>query len=100
MKCVKIDIESAIPQGELIDVLWSRERKNTLAKEIINSHREKADAAASAAGGSLRTDTPPEFYIRRGADLVAGGDFLLTASRWDVWVPDTFDPARASAATR
>jgi hypothetical protein len=100
MKCVKIDIESAIPEGELQDTLWSTERKNALAKEIINAHREKADAAAAEVGGSLRTDTPPEFYIRRGSDLVAGGDFLLTASRWDVWVADDFDPARASAATR
>lgn len=100
MKCVKIDIESAIPEGELQDTLWSTERKNALAKEIINAHREKADAVAVMAGGSLRTDTPPEFYIRRGSDLVAGGDFLLTASRWDVWVPDNFDPQRASNDSR
>lgn len=96
MKCVKIDVESAIPEGELLDTIWTTERKEQLAKDIINSHREKADRVATDAGGQLRTDTAPEFYIRRGSDLVAGGDFLLSASRWQVWVPDNFDPAIAS----
>lgn len=93
MKCVKIDIESAIPEGELLDGLFSTEMKNDLAKKIIDQHRHSADDAAATAGGTVRTDVAPEFYIRRGSDLVAGGDFLLTASRWDVWVPDNFEPS-------
>lgn len=93
MKCVKIDIESAIPEGELLDGLFTTNLKEELAKKIIDQHRSRADDAAHLAGGSLRTDTVPEFYIRRGSDIVAGGDFLLTASRWDVWVPDNFEPS-------
>jgi len=100
MKCVKIDIESAIPEGELLDAVSSTEAKNRLAKQIIDSHRHRADTVAAEAGGELRTDTAPEFYIRRGSDLVDGGDFLLSASRWDVWVPDDFDPQRAAADSR
>jgi hypothetical protein len=100
MKCVKIDIESAIPEGELLDTIWSTQRKTQLAKQIIDSHRHRADAVAHEAGGELRTDRVPEFYIRRGSDLVAGGDFLLSASRWEVWVPDDFDPQRAASDSR
>lgn len=100
MKSVKIDIESAIPEGELADGLFSTQKKDELAKQIINQHRHRADEVASSAGGSLRTDRVPEFYIRRGSDLIEGGDFLLTASRWEVWVPDNFDPQRASETSR
>jgi hypothetical protein len=100
VKCVKIDVESAIPEGELADGLFSTFMKNDLAKKIIDQHRHRADEAASSVGGSVRTDRVPEFYIRRGSDLVEGGDFLLTASRWDVWVPDGFDPKRVDSASR
>lgn len=95
MKSAKIDVESAIPEGELADGLFSTQMKNKLAKDIIDQHRHTADQIARDAGGQLRTDVAPEFYIRRGSDLIEGGDFLLTASRWDVWVPDNFDPAAA-----
>lgn len=94
---MKIDVESATPDGELLDAVNSTVRKNDLAKQIIDQHRHRADEVAIGAGGSLRTDTPPEFYIRRGSDLIEGGDFLLTASRWQAWVPDNFDPARADS---
>lgn len=94
MKPWKIDVESAIPEGELADGLFSTQMKNELAKEIIDQHRETADKVAADAGGSLRTDRVPEFYIRRGSDIEKGGDFLLTASRWEAWVPNGFDPAR------
>jgi len=100
MKPWKIDIESAIPEGELADGLFSTEKKNELAKQIIDQHRHRADEVASSAGGELRTDRVPEFYIRRGSDLIKGGDFLLTASRWECWVPDSFDPQRAAEMTR
>lgn len=93
MKCVKIDVESEIPEGELADVLFSTQKKNELARQVIESHRAQADAAARTAGGEVRTDTTPEFYIRRGSHVIEGGDFLLTASRWDVWVPDNFEPS-------
>lgn len=100
MKPWKIDIESAIPEGELADGLFSTSMKDELAKKIIDQHRHSADAAALSAGGQLRTDKVPEFYIRRGSDLIEGGDFLLTASRWEAWVPDNFDPQRAAEASR
>lgn len=93
MKCVKIDIETATPEGELLDAVTSTQKKNDLSKKIIDSHRTRADEVAQQAGGQVRTDVPPEFYIRRGADILEGGDFLLAASRWSVWVPDNFDPA-------
>lgn len=96
MKCVEIDVESAIPEGELADGLFSTSMKDELAKKIIDQHRHTADGIARDAGGELRTDSMPEFYIRRGSDVIEGGDFLLTASRWKVWVPDGFDPARGA----
>jgi hypothetical protein len=92
VKCVKIDVESAIPEGELADGLFSTQMKEELAKKIIDQHRHTADQIVDGVGGSLRTDRVPEFYIRRGSDLIEGGDFLLTASRWEAWVPDGFDP--------
>lgn len=101
MKCVKIDVETAQPESGLVDGLVSTNAKDELAKRIINQHRETADRIARDAGGELRTDRVPEWYIRRGADIVAGGeDLLLTASRWEVWVPDNFDPERAAADSR
>jgi hypothetical protein len=100
MKPWKIDVESAIPEGELADGLFSTQKKNELAKQIIDQHRHRADEVATSVGGQLRTDRVPEFYIRRGSDLIEGGDFLLTASRWDTWVPDNFDPERASTESR
>ncbi len=100
MKCVKIDVESAIPEGELADGLFTTNLKDKLASKIVEQHRHTADQIATDAGGSLRTDRVPEFYIRRGSDILVGGDFLLTASRWEVWVPDNFDPQRASETSR
>lgn len=100
MKCVKIDIESAIPEGELLDAVTSTASKNLLAKQVIDSHRHRADEVAEGVGGTVRTDRAPEFYIRRGSDILEGGDFLLAASRWEVWVPEGFDPMDASTASR
>ena len=100
MKIQMIDVESAIPEGELLDEIYTTEKKEKLAKAIIDQHRETADKIANEYGGQLRTDVAPEFYIRRGSDVIEGGDFLLTASRWQVWVADNFDPARAAQASR
>jgi len=96
MKTTKIDIESAIPEGEMLDVLTSTQAKNQLAKELINSHRERADRAAREVGGTVRTDWTPEWYIRRGSHVTFGGDFILAASRWQVDVPNNFDPKQAA----
>jgi hypothetical protein len=84
----------------LLDAVTSTYAKNRLAKQVIDSHRHRADTVAREAGGELRTDRVPEFYIRRGSDIIDGGDFLLAASRWEVWAPDNFDPKRASEASR
>lgn len=104
MKIAYIDVESARPESQLTEgliVQGGTSASQALAKQIIDLHRETADRIAREAGGELRTDHKPEFYLRRGADIVAGGeDLLLTASRWAIWVPDNFDPERASAASR
>lgn len=72
-----------------------------VAKRIINEHRETVNRIARDAGGELRTDRMPEIYMRIGADIVDGGEeLLLTSSRWAAWVPDNFDPQRASADSR
>lgn len=98
MKTAKIDIESAIPEGEMMDNLTSTEMKNRLAKELIDSHRERADRAAREVGGTVRTDWTPEWYIRRGSHVTFGGYFLLCASRWMVDVPNNFDAREAAAS--
>lgn len=100
MKDVQIDVELAIPQGEIVDAVSSTFGKNVLAKDIIDRVRQRADDEAHRVGGRLHTDRIPEFYIRRGSDVIHGGDFLLVASRWWVSVPNAFDPARAAAASR
>lgn len=55
--------------------------------------RHKADAAATAAGGYLRTDRAPQISIPRVASPASpllGGQYVLYASRWHAEVPDTF----------
>jgi len=98
MRSTLIDIESAIPEGELLDGITSTEAKERLAKELIDSHRSRADRAAREVGGTVRTDWKPQWYIRRGSHVTFGGDFILAASRWQVWVPDGFDPATAASS--
>ena len=98
MKTAVIDIESAIPEGELLDGITSTRAKEILAKELINSHRERADRVAREVGGTVRTDWKPGWYIRRGSHIVFGGDFILAASRWQVNVPDNFDPEQAATS--
>ena len=102
MRTTYIDIETNVEKGELLDNLNSTEAKNQLAKELIDSHREKADRCAREIGGTVRTDWKPQWYIRRGSHISFGGDFVLAASRWAVWVPDSFNPelAASSASVR
>lgn len=99
-KTTFLDVEVPIEQGELLDALTSTQAKNRLSAEIIEKHRVKAEEEARAVGGRLQTDTMPEWYIRRGSDLVNGGDYILTASRWTVLVPNSFDPKFAAARSR
>jgi hypothetical protein len=98
VKTTKIDIESAIPEGELLDSITSTRAKEQLAKELIDSHRERADRAAREIGGTVRTDWKPQWYIRRGSHVTFGGDFILAASRWQVNVPNNFDPREAATS--
>lgn len=100
VKTARIDIEVAIPQGELLDALTSTQAKNEISAEIIEKHRVKAEQEVREVGGRLHTDTMPEWYIRRGSHVVTGGDFILTASRWTVSVPNSFDPQHAAASSR
>lgn len=100
MKTAQIDVEVAIEQGELMDVLTSTSEKNKVATDIVEKHRVKAEQEARAVGGRLVTDTLPQWYIRRGSDLINGGDYILTASRWTVVVPNSFDPKRAAGLSR
>jgi hypothetical protein len=95
MKSQQIDVEVAIEEGEALDALISTGGKNVLATEIVEKHRVKAEEEVRRVGGRLRTDRAPEFYIRRGSDLINGGDFILSASRWWCEVPNVFDPAQA-----
>lgn len=99
MKDQFIDVEVPIEQGELLDAMMKGE-KDALAKEIINKHRVFADQRAAEVGGRLRLDHQPEWYIRRGSDLINGGDYILTASRWIVVVPNAFDMQHAAARSR
>lgn len=100
MKTTFLDIEVPIEQGELLDAIQSTQDKNKLSAEIIEKHRVKAEEEARAVGGRLQTDTVPEWYIRRGSDLINGGDYILTASRWTILVPNSFDPQYAAMRSR
>lgn len=100
MKDHFIDVQVPIEHGEALDKIISTGGKNALAAEIVEKHRVKAEQEVRAVGGKLRTDRAPEFYIRRGADLVHGGDYILTASRWACTVPNSFDPEFASQRSR
>jgi hypothetical protein len=95
-----MDVELAINEAMLAENLFSTARKNALAADVVERCRVKAEQVAREVGGRLRLDRPPEFYIRRGSDLVEGGDYLLVASRWTVDVPNSFDPERAAALSR
>ncbi len=97
MKTQQIDVEVAIAQGDLLDALNTTADKERVSKEIIDKHRAKAEEEVRAVGGRLHTDTMPEWYIRRGSDLIEGGDYVLTASRWTCSVPNAFDPAHAAS---
>lgn len=100
MKTTFLDVELAVDDAALVENLTTTEQKNALATDIVERCRVKADQEARAVGGRLRMDRPPEFYIRRGSDLVHGGDYLLVASRWAVDVPNAFDSGRASSLSR
>lgn len=73
-------------------------------RQVMERMREKADAEATAAGGRLRTDVLPEFNtmraMRPGTSFAEAREVVLCASRWTVDVPESFDPARAAAASR
>jgi hypothetical protein len=97
MKDQFIDTEIPIEQGDLLDNIHTTEDKNRLAKEIIDAHRAKAEQEVRNVGGRLRTDIAPQTYIRRGADLIDGGDYLLSAMRWACVVPNAFDPKHAAS---
>lgn len=99
-KSAKIDVEVPIPEGELLDGINSTDAKNRLATDIVEKHRVKAEQEVRAVGGSLRTDRAPEFYIRRGSDIEHGGDYILSASRWEAWVPNSFDMHNTTLGTR
>jgi hypothetical protein len=100
VKEAKIDVEVAINEAGLVENLYTTERKEELSAELVEKCRVKAEAEVRLVGGRLRTDRMPEFYIRRGSDLVEGGDYLLVASRWHVDVPNSFDPQHAAARSR
>lgn len=94
MKQQQIDVEIEIPVN---DYLVGDEN---FARQIIERMREKADAEVSAAGGRLRTDRLPDINTMRATSPIYGGDLLLVASRWWADMPESFDPARASAESR
>lgn len=93
-KEAQIDVEMEVPVN---DYLVGDE---AFARGLIEKMREKADAEARLAGGTLRTDRLPELNTMRATSPIFGGDLLLVASRWWVEVPESFDPGRASAASR
>lgn len=99
VKEVEIDIVSEIPAGEILDDITSTAGQQAVAKELIDSHRARADVVARSVGGQVRTDWKPGWYIRRGSHLIIGGDWILAASRWKVWVPNSFEPQRAAGKT-
>lgn len=100
MKEHLIDIQVPIEMGEVADTLTTTEAKNALSAEIVEMHRVKAEQEVRAVGGRLRTDSAPEFYIRRGSHVIEGGDWLITSSRWKCEVPNSFDPEFASQRSR
>jgi hypothetical protein len=95
MKDQFLDVEIAIPQGELMDDLHSTAKKDALSAALVEKARVKAEEEVRLVGGRLRTDRAPEFYIRRGSHIIDGGDFMLVASRWACVVPNSFDPTHA-----
>lgn len=92
MKDVQMDVHLEVPRGELLDIITSTKDKDALAAALVERVRDHADKVARGVGGTVRTDRIPEFYIRRGAHVTDGGDWLLVASRWWVTVPNWFDP--------
>ena len=100
MKTTYVDIELPVNEAGLYENITSTAQKNALAADLVERCRVKAEQVAREVGGRLRMDRAPEFYIRRGSDLVEGGDYLLVASRWAVDVPNAFDPAHAAALSR
>lgn len=99
MRDVQIDIEMEIHASD-----WQVERsvhdRNEFSRQAIEKMREKAREEAERAGGYLRVDRTPEFDSRQVGHPVLGVDLILVASRWWCVMPDSFDPARAAAATR
>lgn len=96
MKRAQIDVSLEIPYGEMLDSIGSTADKNALAAALVERVRGKAEEEARRVGGRVVTDTPPEFYIRRGSHVVKGGDWFLVASRWTVDVPNAFDERHAT----
>ena len=63
-------------------------------RQAIERMREKADEMASATGGALRTDRPPEMLSKRASHALVPGAWILMATRWHVDVPESFDADR------
>ena len=100
MKTTFLDVLVEIDQADLLDGLTTTEKKDALSTEIVEKHRTKAEQECREAGGRLVVDTAPQFSVSRGSNVLLGGDFILTASRWTVEVPESFDPAEAAARSR
>lgn len=71
--------------------MTTTEAKEAMAQELVEASRVGAEERCREVGGRLRTDSKPEWHIRRGSHILVGGDYLLVASRWQADVPNAFD---------
>jgi hypothetical protein len=77
--------------------LTNKAKAEELSRELAEASTEAAKAKAHHDGIRIFTDHgPTETYIRRGSHVLAGGDFLLVATRWKGEVRESFDPDRAN----